>query len=59
MSCMAVVVYVGIDPRIPTMPGRSTSEFSPTKQTMLIAPSFARRREVVRAIRMRGELFFY
>ena len=33
-----------IDPRIPTMPGRSTSGVSPTRQTLL-APS-AKRREV-------------
>ena len=34
-----------IDPRTPTMPGRSTSGFSPTKQT-LPAPT-AKRREVL------------
>ena len=34
-----------VDPRIPTMPGRSTSGFSPTRQ-ILLAPS-AYRREVL------------
>ena len=33
---------MAIDPRIPVMPGRSTSGFSPTRQTLL-APSATHR----------------
>ena len=45
---------MSIDPRIPTMPGRSASGVSPARQTLL-APS-AKRRELCSASRMKGKL---
>ena len=54
MSCMAVVVYMITEPCIPTMPGRSTSDFDSTRQRLL-APS-AKRAGRCWARRMKGEL---
>ena len=48
MPCMAVVYSrTTIDPRIPTTPGRSASGFHRPRQTLRIAPSFAKHREVL------------
>ena len=39
-----------IDRRIPKMPGRSTSGFHRPEADTLLAPNFAKRREVVRRV---------
>ena len=37
---------LAIDRRIPAMPGRSLSDFSPTRQTLFVAPSAKRRKMI-------------
>ena len=49
-SCMT------IDPRIPTMPGQSTSRFDQPSRRWLVGPSAMRREVMVEASRMTGEL---
>ena len=53
---MAVVVCMTIDPRIPTMPGRSLIGFAPTRQTSLACAKREAKHEAFGESHEKGEL---